>query len=121
MRHQTHGSVGRMSRLAPRASLWVLTFTLLATWTGVPEAGQPEPRPDQLRAISNDVPLKQYRAFRRMHATNEKFNQEAWLDAWTEMDENGFRYEIVSERGSEYVRNTVLRNLLYREQQLIGE
>ena len=71
-------------------------------------------------AVLNDVPLTQYRAFRRMYATNEKFNQEAWLEAWTEFDSTGFRYEIVSERGSEYVRNKVLRNLLHREQQLIA-
>jgi hypothetical protein len=74
---------------------------------------------EQLEVLK-DVPLSQYRAYRRMHASNEKFNQEAWLEAWTEMDQNGFRYEIVSERGSEYVRNKVLRNILHREQQLIA-
>jgi hypothetical protein len=123
MRHQNGEPAAEPSRLAQRASLWVLTFTLLACWAAAPSAGhgQPEPVPDHLPALSNDVPLKQYRAFRRMHATNEKFNQEAWLEAWTEMDQGGFRYEIVSERGSEYVRNKVLRNLLYREQQLIAD
>lgn len=52
---------------------------------------------------------------------NEKFNQEAWLDAWTELDERGFRYEIVSERGSDTVRNKVLRRVLERERELIAE
>ena len=41
-----------------------------------------------------EEPLTQYRAYRRMHARNEKFDQEAWLEAWTELDIRGFRYEI---------------------------
>jgi hypothetical protein len=56
-----------------------------------------------------------------MHARSERFDQEGWLDAWTELDEHGFRYEIVSERGSEYVRNKVLKAVLKREQELIAE
>jgi hypothetical protein len=100
--------------------MWMFLFTALATWTAVPQAGRAASTTDKPAVLNNDVPLTQYRAFRRMYATNEKFNQEAWLDAWTEFDSTGFRYEIVSERGSEYVRNKVLRNLLHREQQLIA-
>ncbi len=65
--------------------------------------------------------LTHYRAYRRMHAVNEKFNKEGWLEAWTELDANGFRYEIVSERGSEYVLNKVLKTVLAREQELIEQ
>lgn len=67
-----------------------------------------------------EEPLTQYRAYRRMHARNEKFDQEAWLEAWTELDTRGFRYEIVSERGSDYVRNKVLKAVLKREQELVA-
>jgi hypothetical protein len=56
-----------------------------------------------------------------MHARSERFNQEAWLEAWTELDRNGFRFEIVEERGSDYVRNKVLKAVLKREQELIAE
>jgi hypothetical protein len=56
-----------------------------------------------------------------MHARNEKFNQEAWLDVWTELSDGSFRYEIVSERGSEYTRNKVLKNILLREQELVSQ
>jgi hypothetical protein len=98
---------------------WLILSAVVATWTGVAKADLSRTEPTVRPAVLNDVPLTQYRAFRRMHATNEKFNQEAWLEAWTELDANGFRYEIVSERGSEYVRNKVLRNLLHKEQQLI--
>ena len=55
-----------------------------------------------------------------MHARSERFNQEGWLEAWTELDGRGFRYEIVSERGSEHVRNKVLKEILRREQQIIA-
>jgi hypothetical protein len=69
----------------------------------------------------DETPLKEYKAFRRMHAVNEKFNHEAWLEARTELNESGFRYEIVSERGSETIRNKVLRTMLVREQELIAQ
>ena len=56
-----------------------------------------------------------------MHARNEKFDQEAWLECRTEFDDNRFRYEITTERGSDYVLNKVLKQVLRREQELIGE
>ena len=55
-----------------------------------------------------------------MHAMSEKFDHEGWMDAWTEFDASGFRYQIVSERGSDKVRNKVLRALLNRERELIA-
>lgn len=67
-----------------------------------------------------EPPLEQYRALRRMHAQNEKLSHQGWLDAWTEFDSGGFRYEIVAERGSDTVRNKVLKTLLKREQELIA-
>ena len=42
------------------------------------------------------------------------------MDAWTELEGRTFRYQIVSERGSEAVRNRVLRTLLKREQEVIA-
>jgi hypothetical protein len=67
-----------------------------------------------------ETPVKSYRAFRRMHAANDKFNQEGWVECWTELDEAGFRFEIVSEGGSDYIREKVLKTLLRREQELIA-
>jgi hypothetical protein len=55
-----------------------------------------------------------------MHAQSERFDHEGWMDAWTELDAGGFRYEIVAERGSDTVRNKVLRTLLKQEQELIA-
>ncbi len=97
----------------------VLLLALVPGWSDGPLADGPTNGTDGF-SVPNDVPLKRYRAYRRMHAVNEKFKHEAWLEAWTEMDDSGFRYEIVSESGSDYIREKVLRNLLQREQQLIA-
>jgi hypothetical protein len=55
-----------------------------------------------------------------MHAVSERFDHEGWMDAWTELDSDGFHYRIVAERGSDTVRNRVLRTLLKREQEMIA-
>jgi hypothetical protein len=71
------------------------------------------------RFLSADSePLREYRAFRRLEASNGKFNKAAWLEAWTEVDAAGFRYDIVSEGGSAYIGNRVLRAALEREKTL---
>jgi hypothetical protein len=114
----------RHRSLAPPASqlgggLWALGFTLLLLGgSGGAGAVQPAREADDERATVLGEPLTQYRALRRMHARCERFDQEAWLEAWTELDGRTFRYEIVSERGSERVRDKVLRAILKREQEL---
>jgi hypothetical protein len=102
--------------------VWVIAFTLLLGSTAGPRADEratSSSAADRFLAL-RDQPLTQYRALRRMHARSERFDQEGWLDAWTELDERGFRYEIVSERGSEQVRNKVLKAVLKKEQELIA-
>lgn len=74
-----------------------------------------ELRPVQRFLSADNEPLRQYRAFRRLEASNGKFKKEAWLEAWTEMDAAGFRYDIVSEGGSPYILEKVLRPALERE------
>lgn len=66
-----------------------------------------------------EEPPVEYRALRRLEATNRKFRQSAWMLAWTEYDHvNGFRYEIVDEGGSGYIRSKVLRAALEGEQRI---
>lgn len=100
-----------------RHTLWALGFTVLlslgAGSSPAARAGTAVP------AVTREQPLTQYRAYRRMHAQSERFGQEGWLEAWTEMDQQGFRYTIVSESGSDYIRTKVLRALLKREQELV--
>jgi hypothetical protein len=100
-----------------RRLVWVASFTLLLAVAANPAAETPAPgRAPAIR----DEPLTQYRAYRRLHARSEKMDQEGWLEAWTELDGRGFRFEIVSERGSEQVRSRVLRAMLKREQELVA-
>ena len=105
------------SRASRTAVLCVVGFTLLSVAQVPAETERPLTGP--IPALQ-DAPLRQYRAFRRMHARNDKFNHEGWLECWTELDDHGFRYEIVSERGSDYIREKVLKTLLRREQELIA-
>jgi len=104
-----------------RTSVWVLGFTLLAGAGVLPAAEDKRESAGGARFLAADEQLTSYRAFRRMHAKSERFNQEGWLDAWTEFDGTGFRYTIVSERGSDYVRNKVLKAVLKREQEIVAD
>jgi hypothetical protein len=103
-------------------SRWVIAATVLLGAAAA--AGAATGSSDRLENLSPSVreqPLTQYRAYRRMHARNEHFGQEAWLEAWTEFDERGLRYTIVSEAGSDYMRNKVLKAVLKREQELVAD
>jgi hypothetical protein len=98
--------------------LCVIAFTLLVG-SAVTEGATDAPIPSSNTGV--DEPLREYRAFRRMHAWNDRMNQEAWLDAWTELKGGRFQYRIVIERGSETIRTRVLRAILSREEVLINE
>ena len=104
--------------------VWVAVIAVAgaALATTTPSAVSPDVSTNPVTAPGsiNEPPLQQYRALRRMHAHSEKLNQEGWMEAWTELEGRTFRYEIVSERGSEAVRNRVLRTLLKREQEVIA-
>jgi hypothetical protein len=66
-----------------------------------------------------EEPPVEYRALRRLEAENAKFKQSAWMLAWTEYDHvNGFRYQIVDEGGSGYIRTKVLRAALDGERKI---
>jgi hypothetical protein len=69
-------------------------------------------------ARAEEAPVE-YRALRRLEAENPKFNQRAWMVAWTEFDRvHGFHYEIVDEGGSGYIRSKVFRAALEGEQKI---
>ena len=100
--------------------LWVASFTLLVAViaTSAPSAVTVK---DDRADVDSGPALQQYRALRRMHARSEKFNHEGWMEVWTELDGHTFKYDIVSERGSDMIRKKVLRALLEREQELIAK
>jgi hypothetical protein len=80
---------------------------------------QAEPTVLQRFLARGEEPVVEYRALRRLEAHNPKFNQNAWMQVWTEYDHvNGFRYQIVDEGGSGYIRSKVLRAALDGEQKI---
>ena len=103
-------------------TFWVVTFTLLAGSAGLPtREGAFAATAATNLSLRSEQPLHQYRAFRRMHTTSENGKYEAWLDAWTELRDGRFTYEIASERGSDVARGKVLRPILAREQEMLNK
>ena len=68
-------------------------------------------------ALEDPDPV-QFRALRHLEAGNERFQSDASMDVWTEADASGFRYQIVDEQGSGYIRTRVLRAALDAERDL---
>lgn len=67
----------------------------------------------------HDPPPNQYRALRHLDARSEHFGASAWMDAWTEVDPTGgFRFQVIAEGGSGYIRSHVLRAALAGEQKM---
>lgn len=104
--------------MSRRRLVWVASFTLLLAVAAGPAADATSAPADSSPSV-RDEPLTQYRAYRRLHARSQRAGQEGWLEAWTELDSGGFRYQVMSERGSGQVCNRVLRAMLKREQELM--
>lgn len=105
----------------------LMSLVVVCSWMGFGSAvatQEQEPGTDQVvvqRFLSRtDEPLTRYRALRRLEARCDRFNKHGWLEAWTELGPEGFKYEIVREGGSEYLRNKVLRPLLENEARLVA-
>jgi hypothetical protein len=69
---------------------------------------------ERFLALDDPTPT-QYRALRHLEANNDHFEKSAWMDVWTEGDSSGFRYQIIAEEGSEYIRSRVFRATLETE------
>lgn len=109
----------RRTRRVRATGLWVAAFTLLAGTAVLPAREAPAAEKSGAN-FRTENPLEHYRAYRRMHAATDKGKHEAWMEAWTELDNGRFSYRIVSERGSEMVRGKVLRSMLQREMELVN-
>ena len=63
-----------------------------------------------------------YVAFRRLEADNPKSGRQGWMEVRTALGDDGLlTVEVLSEGGSEYIRNKVLRAALQREQDLVAK
>jgi hypothetical protein len=125
--------VGRwLSRIIARSSASngvVWTARLLAAAVAVTihvaadSAGKgPAPAEVLQRFLSLDDPdPAEFRALRHLEARNDQFDKTAWMDVWTEADDRGFRYTIVGEGGSDYIRSKVFRASLETEKKMWAE
>ena len=107
-----------MTRGLSRSLLAAPIAALLAAHAGA--AGPANVSPAILqRFLSLDDPTPtQIRALRHLEARNDKFEKSASMDVWTEGDRDGFRYTIVCEEGSEYIRDKVFRASLDKEREM---
>lgn len=106
-----------MSRLS-RAPLAVLALAIVAAT--VCAAGTDMTSPILERFLSTEhAPGVSYRALRHLEAHNDKFDKTGWMDVWTEADRaSGFRFTIVAQGGSEYIREHVMVPALETEQKM---
>jgi hypothetical protein len=100
-----------------------LTLTLAASLFPSAHASGPAPSAGSPSILQRFLALgdgnpSQFRALRHLEARNDHFEKSASMDVWTEGDTNGFRYEIVAEEGSEYIRTKVFRATLDTERRV---
>jgi hypothetical protein len=68
-----------------------------------------------------DEPVTQYRARRTLEGHNGRFKMHGAIEAITALSADGrFSYSIVSETGSDYIRDKVLRPLLETEARVLA-
>jgi hypothetical protein len=97
------------------ASSFIAVLLAPATAAGpVPATEGSPPILQRFLALDDPTP-RQVRALRHFEARNDKFDMSAWMDVWTEIDASGFRYRIVAEEGSDYIRSRVFREALEAE------
>src|SRR5512138_2408175 len=93
--------------------------TLLAPFDAVVPASGPGATLLERFLARVEEPPVEYRALRHFEASNPHFHQSASMDVWTEFDRaKGFRYEVVSESGSSYIRKKVFLAALEGEQKM---
>lgn len=68
-----------------------------------------------------DEPLVRYTAIRHLEARNPRFKASGWMRVRVSLNpESGFRWEVLAEDGSSYIRNKVLRKALEGERDTLA-
>src|SRR3954452_4868349 len=100
----------RLFRLAAGVAVACAVSNTYASGPDGPTRQSPPASIVQRFLAKAEEPPVEYRALRRLEASNAKFHQSAWMVAWTEFDRvKGLTYQIVDEGGSGYIRSKVLR------------
>ena len=100
----------------------VWCITLAVDSAGRPETMAAGVQPALERFLARpDEPITQYRARRTLEGHNPRFKMDGAIEAITELSANGrFSYTIVSETGSDYIRDKVLRPILETEAKVLA-
>jgi hypothetical protein len=108
----------RAPRIAP---ILATGFALLCGWAEISATGSAAEQYERVVSRFNKTAPPAYRAYRRLEAGSPDKNKTGWLEAWTEFRPGEpLKVEVVDEGGSEYVRNKVLRGMLFSEQELVA-
>lgn len=107
-----------MTRGLSRSLLAAPVAALLVAQAGAAGAAGSAPVILQRFLALDDPTPTQIRALRHLEARNDKFEKSAWMDVWTEGDPDGFRYTVVCEDGSDYIRSKVFRASLEKEREI---
>jgi hypothetical protein len=115
----------RFALLAAVARVLFGLFSLLCCLSlSVETVGRPDAavQPALERFLSRpDEPITQYRARRVLEGHNPRFKMHGAMEAMTELSADGrFTYTIVSETGSDYIRDKVLRPILETEERVLA-
>jgi hypothetical protein len=121
-----HAARTRQTRNRPTAGFAVAVLAALAVFGPRAEVVRAAPTVDDSLALPilqrflalDDPTPSEIRALRHLDARNEHFDSDAWMDVWTEIDRAGFRYRIVSEGGSDYIRSRVFKASLETERKM---
>src|SRR5688572_15359059 len=99
-----------LRRFLPLGRVAVVAL-VLATVPGV-GATMPDAADRSIKQfLEQGVKQHPYRAIRHLEAENG--NRKGWMDAITEYTPaTGFRYEVIAEGGSDYIRSKVLKAVL---------
>jgi hypothetical protein len=98
----------------------VAMLVLPGAAAGLTDLSATRPLLERFLALGDPDP-NDFRALRHLEAANEQFDSRAWMDVWTEADRYGFRYEVVGEGGSDYIRSKVFRVALDTERRMWGD
>src|SRR5258706_6226022 len=107
-----------MTRGLSRSLLAIAVAAVLAAHAGAAGSANGSPGILQRFLALDDPTPTQFRSLRHLEARNDKFEKSAWMDVWTEADPSGFRYDVVCEDGSDYIRAKVFRASLDAERDL---
>lgn len=120
-RDKSNGEL-RYHRTTGPHSCSFIAFLVATALFVLPHAQQPPASTSAIvdRVVARvDPPPQQYRALRRLEAQSDKLGGSAWIEAWTDVEPGaGFRYQIVAEGGSGFVRGKVLRPWLDNEKKM---